>query len=73
MAEAGAGGAAGGAAGPACWFCSRGRHSECMREIPVHGGSDGPHDCSFDTAVVACGCCGGGGGGGGPAAGAAGR
>lgn len=50
---------------PACWFCSKGRHAECMREIPVAARSAGPHDCSFDTAVVPCGCgeCGGGGGG----------
>ena len=49
--------------GPACWFCAKGRHAECMREMPVAGRSDGPDDCSFDTAVVACGCreCGGGG------------
>ena len=51
-------------AAPACWFCSKGRHAECMREIPVAGRSAGPHDCSFDTAVVPCGCgeCGGRGG-----------
>ena len=49
-------------AAPACWFCAKGRHADCMREIPVSGRSDGPHDCSFDTAVVPCGCgeCGGG-------------
>ena len=44
------------ATGPACWFCSKGRHAECMRELPVAGRSDGPHDCSFDTDTVACGC-----------------
>ena len=59
------GGGIGAAAGPACWFCSKGRHAECMRELPVPGRSDGPHDCAFDTALVPCGCCGGGGGGGG--------
>ena len=49
--------------GPACWFCAKGRHAECMREMPVAGRSDGPDDCSFDTAVLACGCaeCGDGG------------
>ena len=51
-----AGDGAGAGAGPACWFCSKGRHAECMRELPVAGRSDGPHDCSFDTDTVACGC-----------------
>lgn len=56
---------AGPAEGRACWFCGKGRHAECMREMPVAGRSDGPHDCSFDTAILACGCreCGGGGAG----------
>ena len=63
--KAGGAGESGGGAGPACWFCARGRHAECMREVPVHGRSDGPHDCSFDTALVPCICCGEGGGGGG--------
>ena len=39
-----------------CWFCRRGRHGDCMGEIPEGGGSEGPHDCSFDTAMVPCGC-----------------
>ena len=65
---AAAGGRDPGPAGPACWFCSKGRHAECMGEMPVDGRSDGPHDCSFDAVPVACGCCGGGSGGsGGPA------
>lgn len=51
MGEDGEGGS-GAAAGPACWFCSKGRHAECMRELPVPGRSDGPHDCAFDTALV---------------------
>lgn len=39
-----------------CWFCKKGDHSSCMREIPTHGRSDGPHDCTFDTEMVPCGC-----------------
>ncbi|ABK77999.1 hypothetical protein CENSYa_1376 [Cenarchaeum symbiosum A] len=39
-----------------CWFCSKGRHGDCMKEIPVNGRSDGPHDCTFDTRMVRCGC-----------------
>lgn len=39
-----------------CWFCSKGRHGECMREIMVEGRSDGPHDCSFDAAATPCRC-----------------
>lgn len=54
--KAGEGAGAAAAAGPACWFCTKGRHAECMRELPVAGRSDGPHDCSFDTDTVACGC-----------------
>ncbi len=37
-----------------CWFCRKGRYSECMKEIPVQGRSDGPHDCTFDTKLVPC-------------------
>ncbi|MDA7941806.1 MAG: hypothetical protein MPI95_05595 [Nitrosopumilus sp.] len=43
-------------AGLICWFCKRGRHSECQVEIPVEGGSDGPHECSFDTVHKRCAC-----------------
>ena len=32
-----------------CWFCKKGRHAECMKEIPLNAKSDGPHDCTFDT------------------------
>ena len=41
---------------PVCWFCKKGRHSECMKEIPTAGRSEGPHDCTFDTLMVRCGC-----------------
>ena len=39
-----------------CWFCKKGRHEECMKEIPVDGKSDGPHDCTFDTKMIQCQC-----------------
>ena len=39
-----------------CWFCKKGRHDECMKEIPVDGRSDGPHDCTFDTKMIQCQC-----------------
>ena len=39
-----------------CWFCKKGRHEECMRQIPVDGKSEGPHDCTFDTKLVPCKC-----------------
>ena len=39
-----------------CWFCRRGRHGECMGEIPTEARSDGPHDCTFDTQMVPCRC-----------------
>ena len=26
-----------------CWFCKKGRHEECMKEIPINAKSDGPH------------------------------
>ena len=35
-----------------CWFCKKGRHSECMKRIPVNTKTDGPHDCSFNTEIV---------------------
>ena len=28
-----------------CWFCRKGRHDDCMKNIPTQGKSDGPHDC----------------------------
>ena len=31
-----------------CWFCKKGRHSECMKQIPMNV-KNGPHDCSFNT------------------------
>ena len=39
-----------------CWFCKRGRHEDCMGEIPTDARSEGPHDCSFDTKVTVCRC-----------------
>lgn len=39
-----------------CWFCKKGRHEECMKEIPINAKSDGPHECTFDTKFVACKC-----------------
>lgn len=39
-----------------CWFCQKGRHDDCMKEIPVAGKSDGPHDCTFDTKMIPCMC-----------------
>ena len=39
-----------------CWFCKKGRHEECMKEIPTDEKSDGPHDCTFDTKLVMCKC-----------------
>ena len=39
-----------------CWFCKRGRHEECMKEIPINAKSEGPHECTFDTKFVACKC-----------------
>ena len=39
-----------------CWFCRKGRHDDCMKEIPMDGKSDGPHDCTFDTKMIPCKC-----------------
>ena len=39
-----------------CWFCKKGRHEQCMKEIPLNEKSDGPHDCTFDTKLVMCKC-----------------
>ncbi len=39
-----------------CWFCRKGRHEDCMKEIPIDGKSDGPHDCTFDTKMITCKC-----------------
>ena len=30
-----------------CWFCKKGRHHECMKEIPVNAKSEGPHAVSY--------------------------
>ena len=39
-----------------CWFCKKGRHDECMKEIPVNAKSDGPHDSTFGTKLILCKC-----------------
>ncbi len=39
-----------------CWFCKKGRHSECMKNIPIDVNSEGPHDCSFNSKLVNCKC-----------------
>ena len=39
-----------------CWFSKKGRHEECMKEIPVNAKSEGPHECTFDTKFIACKC-----------------
>ncbi len=38
-----------------CFFCERGRHSECMKKIPR--GEALNDDCSFGTVYVDCDCC----------------
>ena len=39
-----------------CWFCRKGRHQDCMKEIPIDSSSEGPHDCTFDTKMILCKC-----------------
>ena len=39
-----------------CWFYKKGRHSECMKQIPINMKADEPHDCSFNTEMVPCTC-----------------
>ena len=39
-----------------CWFCKKGRHKECMKEMPVNAKSERPHDCTFDTKFISCKC-----------------
>ena len=39
-----------------CWFCRRGRHADCMGDMPQDARSDGPHDCTFDINMVPCTC-----------------
>ena len=39
-----------------CWFCKKGRHKECMKEMPVNAKSEGPHECTFDTKLISCKC-----------------
>ena len=39
-----------------CWFCRKDRHDECMKNIPIDGKSDGPHDCTFDINLIKCEC-----------------
>ena len=35
-----------------CWFCKKGRHDECMKEMPVNSKSEGPHECRFHANVL---------------------
>ena len=37
-------------------FVRKGRHDDCMKNIPTQGKSDGPHDCTFDTKLIPCKC-----------------
>lgn len=39
-----------------CWFCEKGRHNDCMKNIPIHERTDGPHDCTFGTELIPCKC-----------------
>jgi hypothetical protein len=39
-----------------CWFCKKGRHSECMKEMPFDAKTEGPDDCTFNTKMVPCKC-----------------
>ena len=39
-----------------CWFCKKGRHSECMNEMPFNAKTEGPDDCTFNTKMVPCKC-----------------
>ncbi len=34
----------------------KGRHEECMKEMPVNAKSEGPHECTFDTKFISCKC-----------------
>ncbi len=36
-----------------CWFCTKGNHDDCMKNIPVSSGED---DCSFSIVHLACEC-----------------
>jgi len=36
-----------------CWFCTKGRHEDCMKKIPY---SSGEIDCSFSTVHYDCEC-----------------
>ena len=39
-----------------CWFCKKGRHEDCMNDIPTQARLDGPHDCTFDVVMIKCKC-----------------
>jgi len=39
-----------------CYFCAKGRHKECMIELPVRATFEGTSDCSFDVKHLPCGC-----------------
>ncbi len=38
-----------------CWFCQKGRHDECMKQIPMNSYEA---DCSFSVINKECECCG---------------
>lgn len=46
----------GGETSEICWFCKKGRHDDCMKEIPTQEKTDGPHDCTFGTKLIPCQC-----------------
>jgi hypothetical protein len=39
-----------------CWFCSKGRCTECMIEMPFQASFEGTVDCSFDVTYKKCEC-----------------
>ena len=45
-----------------CWFCKKGRHNDCMKQIPMPMAKCKTYgmgrDCSFDVEKVICECCG---------------
>ncbi len=36
-----------------CWFCTKGRHKDCMNSIPINSYED---DCSFSVKFLECEC-----------------
>ena len=39
-----------------CWFCKKGRDSECMKQIPIGMRCEVLGDCSFDNKMIPCKC-----------------